>query len=360
MSFNRRLFLLTGLGFSGLGLAALAQNWPKPNPTGRLKVTSPSKQKISAAPQGLDKPPVRGDVRIVVISDLNSQYGSTSYEMEVDRAIKMIPDWQGDLVICGGDMIAGQKHSLSDSNVQAMWEAFDQHIARPLRQAKIPLGFTVGNHDASGSQIGGKLSFARDRNLAAQYWQQHDPGLNFIDRQGFPFYYTFSQKDVFYLVWDASCDTIPPEQLIWAEKSLSSPAAKNAKLRLVIGHLPLYGIAKGRDNAGNYLTKAEELRKLLESHNVHTYISGHDHAYYPAKRGKLELLYTGALGADPRQLIQGSLTPYKTLTVIDIDLKSKATIYTTYNMRELSLVDITTLPKEIKSPTKTLTRRDIA
>jgi hypothetical protein len=365
MSLNRRRLLLAGLGFTGLGLAALARNsvksgtLVKQTATGNIKPIATT-QKISSAPQGLSAPPVRGDVRIIVISDLNSQYGSTTYELEVDRAIKMIPDWQADLVICGGDMVAGQKHSLSDSNVQAMWEGFDQHIAAPLRRAKIPLGFTVGNHDASGTEIGGKLAFARDRQLAQQYWQNHDPGLNFLDRQGFPFYYTFTQNNVFYLVWDASCDTIPPEQIAWAQNSLNSPEAKSAKLRLVLGHLPLYGITQGRDNPGNYLARADELHSLLERNDVHTYISGHDHAYYPAKSGQLELLYTGALGTGPRKLIQGSLSPYKTLTVVDIDLANKTTIYTTYNMTKLSLVDITTLPKEIKSPTKTITRRDLA
>ena len=56
----------------------------------------------------------------MVISDLNSQYGSTNYEPEVDRAIALIPDWQPDLVLCGGDMIAGQKQSLTESQIQAI------------------------------------------------------------------------------------------------------------------------------------------------------------------------------------------------------------------------------------------------
>ncbi len=353
MGLNRRgLLVLAGVGIAGLALAR-----PKDRVVDQNLITKAPR--LSKAPRGLNAPPVRGDVRIIVISDLNSQYGSTSYEPEVDRSIEMIPAWDGDLVLCGGDMIAAQKTSLSDSNLKDMWEGFDRHIAAPLRQAKIPLGFTVGNHDASGSLLEGKQIFARDRDLASQYWQSHDPGLAFVDRQGFPFYYTFAQNDVFYLVWDASCDTIAPEQVAWAERSLTSPVAKKAKLRIVIGHLPLYGITKGRDNPGNYLSQAESLHALLERCDVHTYISGHDHAYYPAKRGKLELLYTGALGTGPRRLITGSLSPYKTLTVVDIDLAKQSTIYTTYNMTKLTLVDITTLPRQIKSPTKTITRRDL-
>jgi len=65
------------------------------NAVSQLKILSSSNK--ASAPEGLFAP--RGDVRIVVINDLNSQYGSTSYEPEVARAITLIPDWQPDLVV---------------------------------------------------------------------------------------------------------------------------------------------------------------------------------------------------------------------------------------------------------------------
>ncbi|NEP47033.1 MAG: metallophosphoesterase, partial [Okeania sp. SIO2H7] len=102
---------------------------------------------------GLYNPP-RGDVRLVVISDLNGAYGATDYDPEVDKAIALLPFWNPDVVICGGDMVAGQKVTLSDAELQAMWAAFDAHVAAPLRQMEIPYGFTLGNHDASGAQDG--------------------------------------------------------------------------------------------------------------------------------------------------------------------------------------------------------------
>ena len=52
--------------------------------------------------------PVRGDVRIAVISDLNSGLGAADYEWQVDSIISRIPRiWNPDLVLCGGDMVAG-------------------------------------------------------------------------------------------------------------------------------------------------------------------------------------------------------------------------------------------------------------
>jgi hypothetical protein len=258
-------------------------------------------------------------------------------------------------------MIAGQKPSLTEAQIKAMWAAFDYHITAPLRQAGIPFGFTIGNHDASGATANGKLSFARERELATAYWQntKYNPGLDFIDKAGFPFYYSFIQKGIFYLVWDASTDKIPPEVLTWAENNLKSPAAQQAKMRVAIGHLPLYAVAVGRDNQGNYLANAEALQSLLEKYGVQLYISGHHHAYYPGKRGRLELLHAGALGSGPRKLLNSNLLPQKTLTILDLKLHPISLIYTTYDMKTLKVIDIKTLPEKIIAPNGIVWRRDV-
>jgi hypothetical protein len=258
-------------------------------------------------------------------------------------------------------MVAGQKSSLTAAQIQAMWAAFERQVAAPLRQAGLPFGFTIGNHDGSGAVVNGRLAFAAERQLAAAYWNApaHHPGLQFVDRAGFPFYYTFQQGGVFYLVWDASTARLPPAQLAWVKKSLASPAAQQAKLRVAIGHLPLYPVAVGRDQAGEYLANAEQLRSLLEQYRVHTYISGHQHAYYPGKRGQLALLHAGALGSGPRRLLNSNLPPTKTLTIVDLDLKAAATRYTTYDLKTLAVVDQKTLPSKIEAPNGTIWRQDV-
>lgn len=365
MGIKRRSLLIGGLGLLGMGGTLLARSAFERNatPATQSKLPDPaiaSAKSKAIAPSGLYAP-LRGDVRIAVISDLNSQYGSTDYEPEVDKAIAMLPDWQPDLVLCGGDMVAGQKRSLSKPQIEAMWAGFDRHIAAPLRKAKLPFGFTIGNHDGSGSISQGKFTFQADRDLAQAYWTNtaHKPGLTFVEQARFPFYYSFAQNNVFYLVWDASTDRIDPAELTWAEKSLASPLAQQAKLRIVIGHLPLYAVAKGRETAGNYLAQGDQLRSLLERYQVHTYISGHHHAYFPGKKGHLQLLHTGALGSGPRPLLDSPLPPRKTLTIVDVDLAQALTRYTTYDMQTLQVVDIQTLPKVINSPTGKIWRRDI-
>lgn len=351
---KRRQFLIWSSFGAALGVTELA----------RSRHTTPlasSPQVIAIGPTELFAP-IRGDVRIAVISDLNSQYGSTEYEPEVHQAIKLIPAWQPDLVLCSGDMVAGQSLRLSDAQIQAMWAGFDQAIGAPLRQAKLPLGFTLGNHDGSGViGVNGQHTFERDRLAAKTYWSDpnHTPQLNFVDRAQYPFFYTFAQKDIFYLVWDASTAVISAQQLSWVEKSLASSVAQQARLRIVIGHLPLYPVAVGRDKPGEYLAQAEKLRLLLEKYRVHTYISGHDHAYFPGHRGHLQLLQTGALGSGPRRWLNSNLTPRKTLTVVDVVLKDATTRYTTYDMATQQVFDYRILPRTISAPNGLVLRQDI-
>ncbi len=299
--------------------------------------------------------------RIVVISDLNSQYGSTEYEPEIDNAIALIPQWKPDLVLCGGDMIAGQKKSLTESQINSMWQSFDSHVAEPLRKYDIPFGFTIGNHDGSGAVKNQELIFAGERDLANAYWNepQHDSKLDFIDRANFPFYYSFEQKDIFYLVWDASTSNITPQQLVWVEKSLQSQKAQQAKMRIAIGHLPLYPVAEKKNKPGEYLTQGEELRALLEKYRVHTYISGHHHAYYPGKKGNLELLHAGALGQGARQLIGSSLSPRNTITIVDINTGNATTTYTTYDIKTLETISYGELPPFIPVDNGVIWRRDV-
>ena len=79
----------------------------------------------------------------------------------------MIPFWQPDLVLCSGDMIAGQKPSLTPTQIRAMWQSFDRNIAQPIRNLNIPFGFTIGNHDGSGA-----VAFEQTKFLFQQAYAQ--------------------------------------------------------------------------------------------------------------------------------------------------------------------------------------------
>jgi hypothetical protein len=334
---------------------------PAPTSSAPLPAIPPAAQAILTG-RSLDNPP-RGDVRLAVISDLNSAYGSTDYEPEVDLGVQLLPFWQPDLVLCSGDMVAGQKPSLTPQQIQAMWDGFDRHVAAPLRQSKLPFGFTVGNHDASAAMaLNGGFLFQQERDLASQYWNrpEHHPGIQFVDRSQFPFYYSFTAQDIFFLSWDGSSSRIPADKLAWVEQALASPAAQQAKLRILIGHLPLYGVAVGRDEPGEVMDNADRLRAMLEKYRVHTYISGHHHAYYPAHKGQLQLLHSGILGSGPRPLIAGTAAPRKTLTLIDVRFDSAdLTTYTTYDLRTLQPLQLDELPRSLTAHNGLLLRRDV-
>ncbi|MEM6837380.1 MAG: metallophosphoesterase [Cyanobacteria bacterium P01_C01_bin.120] len=319
---------------------------------------------LASLPQAPDNPP-RGDLRMVVMSDLNGVYGSTDYDPDIDKTMALIPFWNPDLVVCSGDMIAGQDLSLTPDQLQAMWAAFDEHVAAPLREAELPYGFTIGNHDASGALgINDQPLFQQERDLAAAYWQapQHDPGVEFVDRFDFPFYYTFRHNDVFFLSWDGSSNQIPADKLAWVENALASDAAQNARMRVMLGHLPLYAVAVGRNEPGEVMANADQLRAMLEKYDVHTYISGHHHAYYPGHRGDLQLLHMGIIGSGPRPLIDSDLPPWKAITVLDVDFDSpdgELTRYNTYDIQTMALIEDRELPRFLTGHNGIVLRRDV-
>ncbi|MEH0152816.1 phosphodiester glycosidase family protein [Limibacter armeniacum] len=315
--------------------------------------------------------PARGSTRLAVISDMNGSYGATDYEWQVDSIMQRIPRiWNPDMVVCGGDMVAGQSASLTQEEVKAMWAGFDQDVFSPLRDATIPFAFTLGNHD-------GTVGFQMEQDEAAAYWNTpgNHPGWEPINEERYPFFSTFripGNSDLFFLSWDASKASFTAEELAWVETQLQSSEAQNAKMRFVIGHIPLYAVAAERNGTGNTLVNPEEIRALLEQYDVHTYISGHHHAYYPAKRGNIDLLNAGAIGSGPRQLLNSTLAPTNTVTLMDIFHAADSenvygvdtVIYTTFETQyqlaeDMPLLEEKTLPEALISYNGYVVRRDI-
>ena len=71
---------------------------------------------------------------VVVISDLNSSYGSVTYEPRVADAIRAIVAIKPDLVISTGDMVAGQRRPhLSEAEVRAISPMVEQLIREVSR-----------------------------------------------------------------------------------------------------------------------------------------------------------------------------------------------------------------------------------
>ena len=110
------------------------------------------------------------------------------------------------------------------------------------------------------------------------------------------------------------------------------------------------------------MSDADQLRTMLEKYNVHTYISGHHHAYYPGHRGDLQLLHMGIIGSGPRPLIDSDLPPWKALTILDVDFdapNSELTRYTTYDIQTMELIEYGELPRFVTGHNGLVLRRDV-
>lgn len=310
---------------------------------------------IAIKAEDLPKP----DLKLGLFSDINSSYGSTNYIPAVKEGIDLILSKKPDQVICAGDMIAAQKIGLSPAQLDAMWDSFYSQVLKPIRTAGHPFIFSLGNHDASSIKATSGYQFEADRAAAIRFWQPQKAklGLNYIDSNGFPFYYTALVNNIFWLIWDASSAEISAQQQNWVRAQLASPIARKAKLRIALGHLPLRGISRGRDQPGEVLNQANQLQQILENGDIHAYISGHQHAYYPARLGRLDLIQLGAAGSGPRQLLMSNQPPRQSITFLDIYWQQREIVESSYQFPGAKQINWDNLPNSLPSRNGPLRRR---
>jgi hypothetical protein len=303
--------------------------------------------------------PPRGDHRLALISDLNSSYGSTGYVPQVQRGVELLARLRPDLVLCAGDMVAGQKLGLGGDRLDAMWAAFERQVLQPVLSSSGGFAPAMGNHDASSSRTASGFTFALDRERAARFWRARQGALAvaFVDAAQFPFRYSLRQGPLFSVVLDASSASVAPGDWAWARTQLNSPAARQARLRLVMGHLPPYGVGLGRDRPGEVLHQPEQLRQLMAASGAHLYVSGHHHAYYPGVSGGLNLLSLGAMGSGPRRRLNDARPPEQTLTVLDLFEQRGEVVETTLELNSLQVVRASSLPPALRPTTGPLLQR---
>jgi hypothetical protein len=237
---------------------------------------------------------------IAVISDLNGSYGSTDYGKEVHGAVGSIRALRPDLVICTGDMVAGQKTGpqLTDAQIAAMWDGFHAAVTRPLAEDGIPLLVTPGNHDASAYP-----GFEAERRAFDRTWVENAPEVEILDGERYPFRYAVSHRGVLLIGLDVTVTGgLPVEEMEWLDGILRDEGTRHA-VRLVFGHLPVWPVAQGREND---IIGDPAFLALLAGHQVNAYLSGHHHAWYPARRDGVLLLSQACLGDGPREYVGGS------------------------------------------------------
>lgn len=258
-------------------------------------------------------------LRVAIVGDINGSYGSEDYPTLSLKLRDKVLALKPDLVLSTGDVVAGQKRGLHPQRLHKMWQSFDHTFYQPLSEAGIVWLPVIGNHDGSKALNPlGQYLFQQDRQQAGSYWrnkQTSHPALTWLDKQYYPFVYSVLLADTALVVIDASGAELTATEWQWLKQQLASPAISRARHRLVVGHLPLFSIAKGREAAGERLAQTAALLQLFAEHQVSWYISGHQHAYYPARVKQLNLLMAGGI---PARSLLGQTSAQPVLSLLSL------------------------------------------
>lgn len=305
----------------------------------------------------------RQPYRVCLMSDLNSSYGSTDYRDTVYASLALLENQGCQLVLGAGDLVAGQSLDLGQSQLERMWQSFEENILRFFSTRGVPFLSTMGNHDASSARrADGSFIFDLERRVARSFWQnawQQIPGSNleWIDSEHFPFWYSLRAGPIWVGVVDGSSAGEVAREWEWLEQQLASDSAQTASFRVVVSHLPLFAVGQGKDRVGEILNPSEELHNLLRDAGVDVFVSGHHHAFYPGKLAGSPppsplLLALGALGNGPRRLLGSSAPPRLTLSWLDFATSEsgrRQVMLTTVDPENGTPISHTELPASIPS-----------
>ena len=287
---------------------------------------------------------------IAFISDLNGRYGSAVYDERVDTAIAAVVQQAPDLVVSTGDMVAGQSRRIDAGDLDAMWAAFDRTVAAPLRRAGLPLAVTPGNHDGSGYP-----EFAAERVRFESQWRERRPELDFLPGSEWPTRYAARMGEVLLVAFDGTrSGPLQDSERAFVAGMLERHGA-DAGFTLVIGHLPMWPLAKGRETQ---IIDDPELLALLHRAGVDVYASGHHHVFYPGvdKAGMLHLSL-GALGGNARRFSGARKTQPHSFVLLElVDGAIEVTSRAAPGFRQP--VTLRGLPGSVSGPLGVLRRAD--
>jgi len=86
---------------------------------------------------------------------------------------------------------------------------------------------------------------------------------------------------------------------------------------------------------------------FFKTFGLDLYISGHQHAYYPAEKEGIRFLNMGAIGDGPRKLIGSNTEAKKSYTIIEIPVRNARNFsYKTYTP-DLEIITSSSLPDSV-------------
>lgn len=287
-------------------------------------------------------------VRIVVISDLNGSYGSTSYGNDVHRAVQATINLAPDLVLSTGDMVAGQRRPhLSEAEVKAMWRAFHTAVTDPLAEAGIPLAVTPGNHDGSAYP-----GFEMERRIYRDEWTARRPDLGYVGPDTYPFFYGVDLG----VARIVSLDATRIGHLDAAQMGALATVFDGAgPARIVFSHIPLWPFGIGRETE---IIGDPALEALLADVGVDLHLSGHHHVFYPGFVSRFSVVSQAELGGGARRLIGTRTKSPRSITLLEIASDGTILISAFRAPDFKTPVDVRALPDSIRTKDRVIRRID--
>ena len=225
---------------------------------------------------------------------MNGRYGSMTYDSRVPVAIEKIGEMDPDLVVCTGDMVAGQKQpGLDADRLDQMWRGFNRTIADPLKRRGIPFFVTPGNHDGSGFP-----EFALEREHFEIQWAPRVPEVEMLVGSEWPRRYAARVGDELLIAFDGTVPgALSEDEFRFVEKMLHV-YGKGPEATIVFSHLPMWPLTSGREHE---IIDDPALLELLHDNGVDVYASGHHHAFFAGTDDAgMVHLGLGALGGNAR------------------------------------------------------------
>jgi hypothetical protein len=167
--------------------------------------------------------------------------------------------------------------------------------------------------------------------------------VEWLSQEDYPFFYSVRFGTTGIVVIDGSSASEVRRKRTWLENQLTALAAHpSISTRIVVGHLPLFAVARGRERPGEILADSRELYELFDRNKVDFYVSGHHHAFFPGRVPEWSRLHgtvqiaLGALGDGPRRLLgEHAVAPRQSLSFLDIN-ESMSTMESRFSLKTLS------------------------
>src|SRR3546814_15856828 len=124
--------------------------------------------------------------------------------------------------------------------------------------------------------------------------------------------------------------------------------------------LPYTTLFRSKNKRGEVNAEADHTLAFFKKNNVDLYISGHQHAYFPAHKNGVKLFNSGCLGGGPRPILGHNELAKKAYAIIEVPLKSPKQFHFDAFIPETNApIHLSSLPDSVKGFNGVIKRMDI-